>query len=41
MEKEWVYGMKLRREEIFNSNFNKRLFLNNQVLPIVVRLKSE
>ena len=41
MEKKWVYGMKLRNKEIFYSNFSKRLYLNNKVLTIVVRLKSE
>ena len=41
MEKKWVYGMKLRKKEIFYSNFIKRLYLNNKVLPNVVRLKSE
>jgi len=41
MEKKWVYGMKLSKKKIFYSNFNKRLYLNNKVLPIVVRLKSE
>ena len=41
MEKKWVYGMKLRKKKIFYFNFSKRLHLNNKVLPIVVRLKSE
>ena len=41
MEKKWVYGIKLRKKELFYSKFSKRLCLNNKVLPIVVRLKSE
>ena len=41
MEKKWVYGMKLRKKEIFYLSLSKRLHLNNKVLPIVVRLKSE
>ena len=41
MEKKWVYGIKLRKKELFYSKFSKRLYLNNKVLPIVVRLKSE
>ena len=41
MEKKWVYGMKLRKKEIFYSNFSKRLYLKNKVLTSVVRVKSE
>ena len=41
MEKKWDYGIKLPKKGIFYSNFSKRLYLNNEVLPIVVRLKSE
>ena len=41
MEKKWVYGKKLHKKKIFYSNFSKRLYLNNKVLPIIVRLKNE